>query len=77
MFYFCHVLNTLFIHIQTSLNLDNMAKQNNCVKNSFKSFFFCSEQDGSGEESEEENEVLEESPCGRWRKLRSKVINGS
>ena len=39
MFYFCHVLNTLFIHIQTSLNLDNMAKQNNCVKNSFKSFF--------------------------------------
>lgn len=26
-----------------------------------------------GDESEEENEVLEESPCGRWRKLRSKV----
>ena len=30
--------------------------------------------DGSdGDDSEEENEVLEESPCGRWRKLRSKV----
>jgi len=32
-----------------------------------------SEKESEGESDEEENEVLEESPCGRWRKLRSKV----
>jgi len=32
-----------------------------------------SENGSEGESDEEENEVLEESPCGRWRKLRSKV----
>ena len=26
-----------------------------------------------GEESEEESEVLEESPCGRWQKRREEV----
>jgi hypothetical protein len=26
-----------------------------------------------GIESEEESEVLEESPCGRWRKMRAEV----
>jgi hypothetical protein len=26
-----------------------------------------------GEESEEESEVLEESPCGRWSKMRAEV----
>ena len=34
-----------------------------------------SEKESEGESDEEENEVLEESPCGRWRKLRSKVRN--
>ncbi len=29
--------------------------------------------DSEGEESEEESEVLEESPCGRWRKMRAEV----
>ena len=27
-----------------------------------------------GEESEEESEVLEESPCGRWQKRREEVL---
>jgi len=34
-----------------------------------------------GEESEEESEVLEESPCGRWQKRREEVgvafLNGT
>ena len=28
-----------------------------------------------GEESEEECEVLEESPCGRWQKRREEVLS--
>ena len=28
----------------------------------------------SGDESEDESEVLEESPCGRWQKRREEVI---
>ena len=36
-----------------------------------------SENGSEGESDEEENEVLEESPCGRWRKLRSKVRRSS
>jgi len=32
-----------------------------------------SDNGSEGETDDEENEVLEESPCGRWRKLRSKV----
>jgi nuclear receptor-binding protein len=28
----------------------------------------------AGEESEEESEVLEESPCGRWQKRREEVL---
>ena len=27
-----------------------------------------------GEESEEESDVLEESPCGRWQKRREEVV---
>lgn len=29
----------------------------------------------SGEESEDESEILEESPCGRWLKRREEVGN--
>lgn len=29
----------------------------------------------SGDESEDESEVLEESPCGRWQKRREEVCN--
>lgn len=28
---------------------------------------------GNGDESEDEREVLEESPCGRWHKRREEV----
>lgn len=39
----------------------------------------CSEQEHkspreSGEDSEDESEILEESPCGRWLKRREEVI---
>jgi len=30
-----------------------------------------------GEESEEESDVLEESPCGRWQKRREEVCIGA
>ena len=30
----------------------------------------------SGDESEDESEVLEESPCGRWQKRREQVLYG-
>lgn len=32
-------------------------------------------QHDSGDESEDESEVLEESPCGRWQKRREEVSN--
>ncbi|VVC97193.1 unnamed protein product [Leptidea sinapis] len=30
----------------------------------------------SGEDSEDESEILEESPCGRWLKRREEIVNG-
>ena len=32
---------------------------------------------GNGDESEDEREVLEESPCGRWHKRREEVRDKS
>ena len=36
----------------------------------------CHVERDSGDESEDESEILEESPCGRWQKRREEVSLG-